>query len=46
LETELADTDQYEVRIYDTRRHRRLVAAVELISPSNKDRSRARAQFV
>jgi hypothetical protein len=46
LETELADTDEYEVRIYDTRRNRRLVAAVELISPSNKDRPEARAQFV
>jgi hypothetical protein len=46
LETELADTDEYEVRIYDTRRHRRLVAAVGLISPSNKNRSKARAQFV
>jgi hypothetical protein len=46
LETELADTDEYEVRIFDTRRKRRLVAAVELISPSNKDRPGARAQFV
>jgi hypothetical protein len=46
LETELADTDEYEVRVYDTRRNRRLVAAVELISPSNKDRPEARAQFV
>jgi hypothetical protein len=46
LETELADTDEYEVRIYDTLRSRRLVASVELISPSNKDRPEARAQFV
>jgi hypothetical protein len=46
LETELADTDEYEVRVYDTRRNRRLVAAVELISPANKDRPEARAQFV
>jgi hypothetical protein len=46
LETELADTDEYEVRVYDTRRDRRLVAAVELISPANKDRPEARAQFV
>ena len=45
-ETELADPDEYEVRIYDLRRTRRLVAAVELISPSNKDRPEARAQFV
>ena len=46
LETELADTDEYEVRVYDTRRNRRLVAAVELVSPANKDRPEARAQFV
>lgn len=46
VETELADPDEYEVRVYDTRRNRRLVAAVELISPSNKDRPEARAQFV
>ncbi len=46
LETELADTDEYEVRVYDARRRRRLVAAIELVSPSNKDRARARAQFV
>jgi hypothetical protein len=43
---ELADTDEYEVRVYDTRRDRRLVAAIELISPANKDRREARAQFV
>ena len=46
LETELADPDEYEVRIYDARRKRRLVAAVELVSPSNKNRPEARAQFV
>jgi uncharacterized protein DUF4058 len=46
LETELADTDEYEVRVYDRSRNRRLVAAVELISPSNKDRQEARSQFV
>jgi hypothetical protein len=34
LETELADTDEYEVRVYDAARNRRLVAAVELISTS------------
>ncbi len=41
LETELADSDEYEVRVYDTRHNRRLVAAVELISPSNKEPSKA-----
>jgi hypothetical protein len=38
LETELPDQDEYEVRIYDERHGRRLVAAIELISPANKDR--------
>ena len=38
LETELPDQDEYEVRIYDDRYGRRLVAAIELISPANKDR--------
>ncbi len=43
LETELPDQDEYEVRIYDDRLGRRLVAAIELISPSNKDRPESRA---
>ena len=34
METELPDQDEYEVRIYDERHGRRLVAAIELISPS------------
>ena len=38
LETELPDQDEYEVRIYDERHGRRLVAVIELISPANKDR--------
>ena len=46
VETELADADEYEVRVYDTQRGRRLVAAVELISPANKDRPESRGQFV
>jgi len=46
VETELADADEYEVREYDTQRGRRLVAAVELISPANKDRPESRGQFV
>jgi hypothetical protein len=45
VETELSDVDEYEVRVYDTRRGRRLVAAVELISPANKDRPEHRWQF-
>lgn len=45
VESDLADPDEYEVRIYDTRRGRRLVAAIELISPANKDRREHRSQF-
>jgi hypothetical protein len=45
VETALSDFDEYEVRVYDTRRGRRLVAAVELISPANKDRPEHRSQF-
>lgn len=40
------DQDEYEVRVYDTRRGRRLVAAVEIVSPSNKDRPDHRRAFV
>ncbi len=46
IETELADFDEYEVRIYDTQRGRQLVAAIEIISPGNKDRPESRRQFV
>ena len=45
VETQLADVDEYEVRVYDVRRGRRLVAAVEIISPANKDRAKTRNQF-
>jgi len=45
-ETDLPDVDEYEVRVYDTTRGRRLVAAVELVSPSNKDRPETRQAFV
>jgi hypothetical protein len=45
FDQELADFDEYEVRVYDVRRGRRLVAAVEIISPANKDRSENRHQF-
>ncbi len=38
--------DEYEVRVYDTRRGRRLVAAVEIVSPSNLDRPQHRREFV
>jgi hypothetical protein len=45
-ETDLPDTDEYEVRVYDVRRGRRLVAAIEIVSPANKDRPEHRRAFV
>lgn len=46
VSTDPPDQDAYEVRVYDTKRHRRLVAAVEIVSPANKDRSENRRAFV
>jgi hypothetical protein len=46
LVTDLPELDAYEVRVYDTRRGRRLVAAVEIVSPANKDRPEHRRAFV
>jgi hypothetical protein len=46
VETELLDTSEYEVRVFDTRKDRRLVAAIELVSPANKDRPETRGGFV
>jgi hypothetical protein len=46
VETELPAYDEYEVRIYDARRNRRLVAAIEIVSPSNKDRPESRNAFI
>lgn len=46
LETDTADVSEYEVLLYDLDADRRLVAAIEIISPANKDRPRHRAQFV
>ena len=44
--TESPDLSEYEVRIYDTDRDRRLVAAIEFVSPGNKDRPEHRTAFV
>ncbi len=46
LETDELTPPEYEVRIYDERQGRQLVAAVEIVSPQNKDRQSARTQFV
>jgi hypothetical protein len=44
--TDLPAQDEYEVRVYDTERDQRLVAAIELVSPANKDRPEHRHAFV
>jgi hypothetical protein len=46
VETSLPDYDEYEVRIFDARRGRHLVAAIEIVSPANKDRPDHRGMFV
>ena len=46
VETSLPDFDEYEVRIYDAKRGRHLVAAIEIVSPGNKDRPEHRNAFV
>jgi hypothetical protein len=46
VETELNDYDEYEVRIYDARHERQLVAAIEIVSPANKDRPEKRNDFI
>jgi hypothetical protein len=46
FEPRLPDQDIYEVRIYTNRRNRSLVAAIEIISPSNKGRPESRGAFV
>jgi hypothetical protein len=46
LETHLPEEDEYEVNIYDAKRDMKLVAAIEIVSPRNKDRFQSRAAFV
>lgn len=46
VETDVPDEYEYEVRIYDAERHRTLVAAIEIVSPANKDRPEKRNAFV
>lgn len=45
-EVEAVDDYEYEVLVFDDSRDRRLVAAVELVSPANKDRPESRRTFV
>jgi hypothetical protein len=46
VEADLSEQDEYEVRIYDSEHGRILVAAIEIVSPSNKDRPATREVFV
>jgi hypothetical protein len=46
LDADLGDQYEYEVLIYDPDQARRLVAAVEIVSPANKDRPETRRAFV
>lgn len=46
MASDLLDPEEYEVRVYDNRRGRRLVAAVEIVSPANKNRPEHRRAFV
>jgi hypothetical protein len=46
LETEELTPPEYEVRVYSLADSRRLVAAFEIVSPRNKDRTEARDAFV
>lgn len=40
------DVSAYEVLVFDLERERRLVAAIEIVSPANKDRPESRQLFV
>jgi hypothetical protein len=46
LETDLGEQYEYEVLVYDQSRGRTLVAAVEIVSPANKDRPENRRAFI
>ena len=46
VEADLSEQDEYEVRVYDTEHGRVLVAAIEIVRPSNKDRPNTRELFV
>ena len=46
IATDLPAMDECAVRVYDTKSGRRLVAAVGIVSPANKDRPETRRAFV
>lgn len=45
LDAELEEQYEYEVLVFDQTRHRHLVAAIEIVSPANKDRPENRRVF-
>ncbi len=46
LDSDISETEEFEVRIYKAGGRRHLVAAIELVSPANKDRPDSRRNFV
>jgi hypothetical protein len=46
LDLEFLEQYSYEILVFDLERERRLVAAVEIVSPANKDRPASRQLFV
>ncbi len=46
LDAEFPEQYAYEVLVFDLERERRLVAAIEIVSPVNKDRPESRQLFV
>lgn len=46
LDAEFPEQYAYEVLVFDLERERRLVAAIEMVSPANKDRPESRQLFV
>ncbi len=46
IDTEFPEQYAYEVLVFDVERERRLVAAVKIVSPANKDRPDSRQLFV
>jgi hypothetical protein len=46
VDAEIPELYEYEVLVYDVTRDRTLVAAVEIVSPANKDRPESRNVFV
>jgi hypothetical protein len=46
LDADLTEQYEYEVLVYDQERGRQLVAAIEIVSPGNKDRPETRQAFV